>query len=76
MKTKLVELQNGENKEVFEVAEKSGAKTGDLIFDETETKFHPVYRLGNTNICFEKYFQSKIHKVIKSSRDKDNLPFE
>ena len=76
MKTKLVKVQNGENKEVFEIAEKSGAKTGDLIYDFSEQKFHPVYRLGNTNICFEKDFQSKIHKVIKSSRDNDNLPFE
>lgn len=76
MKTKLVELQNGENTEVFEIAENSGAETGDLIYDFNEQKFHPVYKLGNTNICFENEFQSKIHKVIKSSRDKDNLPFE
>jgi hypothetical protein len=76
MKTKLVELKNGENKEVFEIAEKSGAKTGDLIYDFSEQKFHPVYKLGNTNICFEKELQSKIHKVIKSSREKDNLPFK
>jgi hypothetical protein len=74
--TRKIELENGGVIEVFEVRNKTGAETGDLIFDQRERKFHPVYRLGNTNICFEKEFQSKIHKVIKSSREKDNLPFE
>lgn len=76
MKTKVIGLKSGNDSETFEIREKSGAETGDLVYDFSEKKFHPVYRLGNTNICFEKEFQSKIHKVIKSSRKKDNLPFK
>jgi hypothetical protein len=73
--TRKIELENAGVIEVFEVLNKTGAETGDLIFDQTETKFHPVYRLGNTNICFDKEFQSNIHKIVASSREKDNLPF-
>jgi hypothetical protein len=74
--TRKIELYNGGVIEVFEILNETGAETGDLIYDFSDQKFHPVYRLGNTNVCFEKEFQSKIHKVIKSSREKDNLPFE
>jgi hypothetical protein len=74
--TRKIQLENAGVIEVFEVLNKTGAETGDLIFDQTETKFHPVYRLGNTNICFEEYFQANIHKVVGSSRLKDNLPFK
>jgi hypothetical protein len=73
--TRKIELDNGGVIEVFEILNETGAETGDLIFDQTETKFHPVYRLGNTNICFDKEFQSNINKVVASSRQKDNLPF-
>jgi hypothetical protein len=73
--TRKIELENGGVIEVFEVLNKTGAETGDLIFDQTESKFHPVYRLGNTNICFDKEFQDNINKVIASSRQKDGLPF-
>jgi hypothetical protein len=73
--TRKIELENAGVIEVFEVLNKTGAETGDLIFDQSETKFHPVYRLGNTSICFDKEFQSNIHKIVGSSREKDNLPF-
>jgi hypothetical protein len=72
--TRKIELDNGGVIEVFEILNETGAETGDLIFDQTETKFHPVYRLGNTNICFDKEFQSNINKVVASSREKDGLP--
>ena len=35
-----------------------------------------AYRLGTTNVCFEEKTQSKIHKIVSSSRIKDNLPFK
>jgi hypothetical protein len=73
--TRKIQLENGGIIEVFEILNKAGAETGDLIFDMNENKFHPVYMLGNTNICFDKEFQSNIYKVIASSRIKDNLPF-
>ena len=73
--TRKIELENGGVIEVFEVLNKTGAKTGDLIYNFNEQKFHPVSRLGNTKICFDKEFQSNINKVIASSRAKDNLPF-
>lgn len=74
--TRKIQLENGGLIEVFEILNKAGAETGDLIFDMTETKFHPVYRLGNTKICFDKNIQANIHKIVGSSRPKDNLPFK
>lgn len=75
MKTRLIELLYGDNTELFEILVDSGAETGDLIYDTKEEKFHPVYMMGNTNICFTTAFQEGIHKVLYSSREKDNLPF-
>lgn len=75
METFIIELQNGDTLEVYELSSKSGANTGDIIYDFSEEKFHPVYMLGNTNMCFEDTFQAKIHKVIKSSVTKHGLPF-
>ena len=74
--TRKIQLENGGLIEVFEIMNEAGAKTGDLVFDMTETKFHPVYRLGNTKICFDKNIQANIHKIVGSSRSKDNLPFK
>lgn len=74
--TKIVKILNYEVLEVFEILIKSGAKSGDLVFDMSQSDFHPVYKLGTTNICFEEKTQSKIHKIVGSSRKKDNLPFK
>jgi hypothetical protein len=76
LNTRKIELENGGILEVFEIVNESGAETGDLIFDMNETKFHPVYRLGSTNICFDAKFQANIHKIVGSSRPKDDLPFK
>lgn len=75
MKTKIIEIHNGNQIDTFEVFKESGAETGDLIYDTTEKKFYPVYMLGNTNMCFEKEFQNKIFKVRFSTRIKDHLQF-
>ena len=74
--TRKIQLENGEVLEVFEILNKAGAETGDLVYDMTETKYHPVYRLGNTKICFNKDIQANIHKIVGSSRSKDNLPLK
>jgi hypothetical protein len=76
LNTRKIELENGGILEVFEIMNEAGAETGDLIFDMNETKFHPVYRLGSTNICFDAKFQANIHKIVGSSRPKDDLPFK
>ena len=70
----VIEFKNGENIEIYQINDKSGANTGDLIYDFNEKKFHPVYRLGNTNICFEENTQNNIYKVLGSSNPKHNLP--
>lgn len=71
---KTIKLQNGDNLEIYQLSDKSGADTGDLIYDFNEKKFHPVYMLGNTNICFEENTQNNIYKVLGSSVLKYNLP--
>lgn len=68
MKSKIVKFWNGNKKEIWRVAYHFGANTNDVVFDFKELcngKHHPVYRLGNTNICFEKETQKNLHKVIK-----------
>lgn len=70
MKTKTINVEG----DIFEINFEPGAKTGDIVFNSKERKFYPVFRLGTTNISFEKKFQSHIYKVVRSSRKKDRLP--
>jgi hypothetical protein len=71
-KTKIIIVEN----DYFKIDSKTGAETGDLIYDKSEKNFYPIYQMGNTNICFDKDFQKNIHKVLASTRGTDKLPFK
>ncbi len=68
MATKIIEFKNGNYLETYVVESESGGKEGDRVYDTNEKTFHPVMTLGNTNIVFDKDFQSGIYKVISVSR--------